>query len=58
MGFPKSICASPNDVICHGIPDSRVLRDGDVVSFDVSVFVDGVFGDNCGTVCVLSLIHI
>ena len=52
MGFPKSICASPNDVICHGIPDSRVLRDGDVVSFDVSVFVDGVFGDNCGTVCV------
>jgi methionyl aminopeptidase len=52
MGFPKSICASPNDVICHGIPDSRVLRDGDVVAFDVSVFVDGVFGDNCGTVCV------
>jgi len=52
MGFPKSLCASPNDVICHGIPDSRVLADGDVVSFDASVFVDGVFGDNCGTVCV------
>ena len=56
MGFPKSICAAPNEVICHGIPDSRILEDGDVVSFDVSVFADGVFGDNCGT--VLSLIHI
>ena len=52
MGFPKSICAAPNEVICHGIPDSRILEDGDVVSFDVSVFADGVFGDNCGTVCV------
>lgn len=46
------MCASVNDVICHGIPDSRVLRPGDVVSFDVSCFVDGVHGDNCATVVV------
>jgi len=52
MGFPKSVCASPNEVICHGIPDDRALKDGDVVSFDVSVYLDGVFGDNCGTVVV------
>ncbi|GMI42556.1 hypothetical protein TeGR_g10566, partial [Tetraparma gracilis] len=36
----------------HGIPDDRPLRDGDVVSFDVSCFLGGVHGDNCGTVCV------
>ncbi|KAH8071657.1 metalloendopeptidase [Aureococcus anophagefferens] len=50
MGFPKSICAAPNEVICHGIPDSRILEEGDIVSFDVSIYADGVFGDNCGTV--------
>lgn len=41
-----------NDVICHGIPDTRPLRDGDIVSFDVSVFMNGVFGDNCGTIII------
>ena len=51
-GFPKSICASVNDVICHGIPDTTPLQAGDVVSFDVSVYLNGVFGDNCATVCV------
>lgn len=48
-GFPKSICTSVNNVICHGIPDDRVLLDGDVVKIDVSVFVNGVHGDNCHT---------
>lgn len=51
-GFPKSICSSVNEVICHGIPDSRPLLKGDIVSFDISCFVDGVHGDNCATVII------
>jgi methionyl aminopeptidase len=51
-GFPKSLCSSINEVICHGIPDSRPLQSGDIVSFDVSCFVGGVHGDNCATVIV------
>jgi len=52
VGFPKSVCSSVNEVICHGIPDTRPLEFGDVVSFDVSCFVNGVHGDNCATVIV------
>jgi methionyl aminopeptidase len=52
MGFPKSVCASVNEVICHGIPDRRPLAYGDIVSFDVSCYTNGVHGDNCGTVIV------
>lgn len=51
-GFPKAICTSVNEVVCHGIPDSRLLVDGDVLSIDVSIFVEGFHGDNCGTVIV------
>lgn len=47
-GFPKSICTSVNDVICHGIPDSTVLQEGDTISIDVSLYLDGFHGDNCG----------
>ena len=47
--FPKSICTAVNEVICHGIPDQRPLADGDLVKIDVTAFVDGVHGDNCGT---------
>lgn len=47
--FPKSLCTSVNEVICHGIPDSRPLADGDVVKVDVTAFVDGVHGDTCAT---------
>lgn len=50
--FPKSVCSSVNEVICHGIPDQRPLELGDVVSFDVSCYLDGVHGDNCATVIV------
>lgn len=50
--FPKSVCSSINEVVCHGIPDSRPLEFGDVVSFDVSCYVGGVHGDNCATVIV------
>ena len=51
-GFPKSICSSPNQVICHGIPDTRPLRWGDILKLDVSVFAGGFFGDCCGTFAV------
>ncbi len=49
QGFPKSICTSVNEVICHGIPDARPLEDGDLVKIDVTAFKNGVHGDNCGT---------
>jgi methionyl aminopeptidase len=48
-GFPKSICTSVNEVICHGIPDSTVLRDGDIVNLDVTAFIHGVHGDTNAT---------
>ncbi|KAF1038157.1 MAG: Methionine aminopeptidase [Herbaspirillum frisingense] len=44
-GFPKTICSSVNEVICHGIPSSRVLNDGDIVNIDVAVIKDGWYGD-------------
>ena len=49
MGFPKSICTSVNEVICHGIPDSTVLREGDLVNLDVTAYLDGVHGDTNAT---------
>jgi methionyl aminopeptidase len=51
-GFPKSVCSSINEVVCHGIPDTRPLQYGDVVSFDVSCYLNGVHGDNCATIIV------
>jgi methionyl aminopeptidase len=47
--FPKSLCTSVNEVICHGIPDSRVVQDGDIVNVDITAFVDGVHGDTNAT---------
>lgn len=44
-GFPKSVCTSVNEVICHGIPDSTALRDGDIVNIDVTAYIGGVHGD-------------
>jgi len=49
MGYPKSLCTSVNEVICHGIPDSRPLRDGDIVNLDVTIYLDGVHGDTNAT---------
>jgi methionyl aminopeptidase len=43
--FPKSICTSPNHVVCHGIPSDKKLKDGDVLNIDVAMIVDGYFGD-------------
>ncbi|HSS10991.1 MAG TPA: type I methionyl aminopeptidase [Acidimicrobiales bacterium] len=51
-GFPKSICTSVNEVICHGIPDDRPLQDGDIVNLDVTVFLNGVHGDTNATFLV------
>ena len=48
-GFPKSLCSSVNEAICHGIPDDRPLQDGDVVKVDITAFKDGVHGDTCAT---------
>ena len=48
-GFPKSLCTSVNEVICHGIPDDRALIDGDIVNLDVTIFLDGVHGDTNAT---------
>jgi methionyl aminopeptidase len=48
-GYPKSLCTSVNEVICHGIPDSRALREGDIVNLDVTIFLDGVHGDTNAT---------
>ena len=47
--FPKSLCTSVNEVICHGIPDDRALVDGDIVNLDVTIYLDGVHGDTNAT---------
>jgi methionyl aminopeptidase len=52
QGFPKSLCTSVNEVICHGIPDSSVLREGDIVNLDVTIFLNGVHGDTNATFLV------
>ncbi len=48
-GFPKSLCSSVNEVICHGIPDSTVVEDGDIVNIDITAYLDGVHGDTNAT---------
>ncbi|MDK7750068.1 type I methionyl aminopeptidase [Brevibacterium sp. UMB10442] len=44
-GFPKSICTSVNEVICHGIPDSTVLQDGDIINLDITAYIGDMHGD-------------
>jgi methionyl aminopeptidase len=48
-GFPKSLCTSLNEVICHGIPDSTRVADGDIVNIDITAFIGGVHGDTNAT---------
>jgi methionyl aminopeptidase len=48
-GFPKSLCSSVNEVICHGIPDDRRVEDGDLVNIDITAYLDGVHGDTNAT---------
>jgi methionyl aminopeptidase len=51
-GFPKSVCTSVNEVVCHGIPDDTVLEDGDIVNIDITAFKNGVHGDTNRTFVV------
>lgn len=48
-GFPKSVCTSVNDVVCHGIPGKEILRDGDIVNVDVTTLYKGFYGDTSAT---------
>ena len=48
-GFPKSLCTSVNEVVCHGIPDDRPLDEGDIVNIDITAYLDGVHGDTDAT---------
>lgn len=50
--FPKSICTSLNDVICHGIPNNEPLKEGDIVNIDLACILGGYFGDCSGMVCI------
>lgn len=52
QGYRKSICTSINEVICHGIPDDRPLKDGEIINLDVTVYIDGMHGDCSETVFV------
>lgn len=54
-GFPKSVCTSVNEVICHGIPDDRPLENGDIINIDVTIFLNGLHGDCSETVPVGSI---
>ena len=47
--FPKALCTSVNEVICHGIPDSTVVEEGDIVKVDITAYKDAAHGDNCGS---------
>lgn len=49
-GFPKSLCSSLNEVVCHGIPDDTVMQEGDLLNIDISAYLDGVHGDTNGSV--------
>jgi methionyl aminopeptidase len=51
-GFPKSICTSINEVVCHGIPGDRLLKDGDIINVDITTILDGFHGDTSEMFCV------
>ena len=51
-GFPKSVCTSLNECICHGIPDTTELMEGDIINVDVTVYLNGYHGDTSRTICV------
>lgn len=48
-GYPKSVCTSVNDVVCHGVPDGTIIKDGDLINVDVTCILDGFFGDTSAT---------
>lgn len=48
-GYPKSVCTSINSVICHGVPDETILKDGDIINVDVTSYLEGFHGDTSAT---------
>ena len=50
--FPRNLCTSINEVVCHGIPEKRILRDGDIVNVDVTLIYDGFHGDTSRMFCI------
>lgn len=52
MGFPKSCCISINEIVCHGIPNDRQFKNGDIVKVDVATILNNFFGDNCATFAI------
>ncbi len=57
-GFPKSICTSINNVVCHGIPSSKeILKEGDIVNLDITTILDGYYGDTSATYPVGQISH-
>ena len=56
-GFPRGLCASPNEVALHGVPNTRPLENGDIVNFDVTVFLDGAYGDCSAMACIGDVDH-
>lgn len=56
-GFPKSVCTSPNEVICHGIPSDRIIREGDIINVDVTCILDGYYGDTSKTFLIGECSH-
>lgn len=52
MNFPASCCISVNEMVCHGIPDNRKFKNGDIVKVDVATILNGYFGDNCATFAI------
>ena len=52
QGYPKNVCTSINDVVCHGIPDNTKLKEGDIINVDVTSIVDGYFGDASKMYCI------
>ena len=49
LGYPKTICTSVNEVVCHGIPNTRPLKDGDIINVDITTIVNGWYGDQSET---------
>jgi methionyl aminopeptidase len=49
QGFPKSVCTSINEVVCHGIPSARALKDGDIINVDITTIYEGYYGDTSAT---------
>ncbi len=56
MHFPKSVCTSVNEVVCHGVPNDYRLQDGDYLNIDVVCYLNGYHGDNSGMV-LLGNVH-